>query len=235
MGAEADDQCSRLKPLCEFCFEGLSNFSVSIEGEGLVQIQNANPRTYYKWNIKLILYLCMDYVVCVSSTTWRVKNQPSNPNSCSDNALRLLVLVVGRLYWGLQVMSSFSIRGCVLKGGFKRGIFWRAKSRLKGTVDFNLEHYRWSSASGRLVDTLGWGKAVACLYLIGSSLWVLALVENMVKRTAVVCPLRFWPPWFAVTKQLQIILSCFTPAILKFWGHETHRWKGIFKTFPAAY
>ena len=27
-----------------------------------------------------------------------------------------------------------------------------------------------------------------------------ALVENMVKRTAVVFPLRFfWPPWFAVT------------------------------------
>jgi hypothetical protein len=36
------------------------------------------------------------------------------------------------LYWGLQVTSSFSICGCVLKGCFERGIFWRAKSRLKG-------------------------------------------------------------------------------------------------------
>ena len=38
-------------------------------------------------------------------------------------------------------MSSFSIRGCVLKGCFEKGrIFWRAKSRLKGIEDFNLEH-----------------------------------------------------------------------------------------------
>ena len=36
--------------------------------------------------------------------------------------------------------SSLSIRGCVLKGCFERGIVWRAKSRLKGIEDFNLEH-----------------------------------------------------------------------------------------------
>ena len=40
-----------------------------------------------------------------------------------DNAFHLLVLVAGRLYWGLQVMSSFPIRGCVLKACFERGIF----------------------------------------------------------------------------------------------------------------
>ena len=34
---------------------------------------------------------------------------------------------------------SFSIWGCILKGCFERGIFWRPKSRLKGIEDFNLE------------------------------------------------------------------------------------------------
>ena len=55
-------------------------------------------------------------------------------------ALRLLVLVAGRLYWGLQVMSSFSMPGCVLKGHFERGVFWRPKSCLKGIEGFNVEH-----------------------------------------------------------------------------------------------
>ena len=45
---------------------------------------------------------------------WRIKYQPSNSTSCSDNYLRLLVLVVGELYWRLQVMSSFSISGGAL-------------------------------------------------------------------------------------------------------------------------
>ena len=35
-------QCSRLKPSYEFHFEGLSNFNRSFEG--LVQIQDVNPR-----------------------------------------------------------------------------------------------------------------------------------------------------------------------------------------------
>ena len=65
-----------------------------------------------------------------------LKNQPSNFTSCSDNTLRLMVPLAGRLYWGLQVTSSFSIWGCVLKGYFERGIFWRVKSRLKGIEDF---------------------------------------------------------------------------------------------------
>ena len=42
------------------------------------------------------------------------------------------------LYWGLQVMCR------VLKGCFERGIFWRAKSCLKGIEDFHLEHWHWS-------------------------------------------------------------------------------------------
>ena len=36
--------------------------------------------------------------------------------------------------------SSFSIWGCILKGCFEGGIFWRPKSHLKGIEDFDLEH-----------------------------------------------------------------------------------------------
>ena len=82
----------------------------------------------------------MSYMIHVCNTMWRFKNQPSNSTSCSDNALHLLILVAGRLYWGLQLTSSFPIWGCILKGCFERYIFWRAKSRLKGIEDFNLEH-----------------------------------------------------------------------------------------------
>ena len=68
-----------------------------------------------------------------SNTTSRIKNQPSNSISCSDNALRLLVLVTDVLYRGLQVTPSFPIWNCVLKGCFEKGIYferpnhvWRA-------------------------------------------------------------------------------------------------------------
>ena len=70
--------------------------------------------------------------------------------SCSYNALCLLVLVTGILYWGLQVTSSFSIWGCVLKGCFERGIFCRAKSRLKGMEDFNLEGFVGGAGPNRM-------------------------------------------------------------------------------------
>ena len=47
-------QWSRLKPSLEFHFEGLSNFSSSVEG--LVKIQDINPRIQmkYKTHIKLV-------------------------------------------------------------------------------------------------------------------------------------------------------------------------------------
>jgi hypothetical protein len=90
-------------------------------------------------------------MVHVSSTIWRVRNQPSNSTSCNDNALHLLVRVVGKLHWGLQVTtSSCSIWGCILKGCFERGIFGRAKLRLKGIEDFNLEHWRGHIEEGEL-------------------------------------------------------------------------------------
>ena len=72
-------------------------------------------------------------MVHISSTMWRINNQPSNSTSGSDNALRLLVLGTCISYWGLQVTSSFSIWGCVLKGCFERGIiFWRATIAFEG-------------------------------------------------------------------------------------------------------
>ena len=74
----------------------------------------------------------MNNRVHVSSTMWRIKNIPCNSTSYSDNALRLLVLVVGILYWGLQVMSSFSIWGCVLKGYFERGIYVKGQIAPEG-------------------------------------------------------------------------------------------------------
>ena len=85
------DQCSRLKPSHGFHLEGLSNFGFS--DEGLFQIQDINPRIQ-EWSTKPILKLCMNYMVHVSNTTmWRNKIQPSNSTFCSDNALRLLILV----------------------------------------------------------------------------------------------------------------------------------------------
>jgi hypothetical protein len=83
----------------------------------------------------------MNWKVHVSMTMWRFKNQPSNFNSCIDNALRFLILVTSKLYRELQMTSSFSIWGCVLRGYFERGIFWRAHSCMKGIEDFNIEHW----------------------------------------------------------------------------------------------
>ena len=47
----------------------------------------------------------------------------------------------------------FSLWGCVLKGCYERGIFWRPKWRLKGIEDFNLEHrphQTWNVGSSRI-------------------------------------------------------------------------------------
>jgi hypothetical protein len=55
----------RFKSSYEFHFEGFSNFSLSTQG--LVRIQDINVRIK-KWNRKLVvLNLCMDCVVHVSS------------------------------------------------------------------------------------------------------------------------------------------------------------------------
>ena len=126
------DQCSRLKPSYEFHFWRALKFQPFNWRVG------SNPRRQSKNLEKEIqnsyYNLCMNYMVHVSSTMWKkIKNQPSNSTSCSDNALaRLLVLVVG------QVTSSFSIWCCVLKGCFERGIF------SNGQIAFE-EHWRLQS------------------------------------------------------------------------------------------
>ena len=74
----------------------------------------------------------------VSRTMWRIRNQPSNSTSCSVNALRLLVLVTGLLYWGLQVMSTTSILGLRFEGLF------RERNILKGQIVFE-GHWRLQS------------------------------------------------------------------------------------------
>ena len=77
----------------------------------------------------------------VRSEEWRMKNRPSNSTACSDSAQALVRSCGGqiRLRTSSDVFVSFSIWGCVLTGCVERGMFWRAKPRLKGIGDFNLE------------------------------------------------------------------------------------------------
>ena len=111
----------KIEALIWVSFWRFSNFMRSV---GRV---DSNSRSQSKnIGMKLVLNLRMNDMVHVLSTMWRIKNQPSNSTSFSGNALCLLILVVGRLYWGLQVTSSFSIWGCISKGCFERGIIWRA-------------------------------------------------------------------------------------------------------------
>ena len=84
-------------------------------------------------------------MVHVSNIVWRIKNQPSNYTSCSDNPLRLLVLVACKLHWGLQVTSSFWICGCILKGCFLERYI------LKGQVVFE---WHWRPQSWTLLSSL---------------------------------------------------------------------------------
>ena len=49
--------------------------------------------------------------------------------------------------------SSFSSWGCVLKGCFERRVFRRAKLRLKGIEDFNLEHLSARPNQARVAPT----------------------------------------------------------------------------------
>jgi hypothetical protein len=65
---------------------------------------------------------------------WGIKNQPSNSTSCNDNALRLFVLGVGRLHWGLQVTSS----------SFSIGVAFERHWRLQSwTLTKGCQHVNW--------------------------------------------------------------------------------------------
>ena len=92
------------------------------------QISTLQSKRWFK--SKNIEMKYMNYVIYVSSTMWRIKNQPSNSISCGDNALlRLLLLVAGSLYQELQVTSSF----CNLELRFE-GLFCERCNILKGRI-----------------------------------------------------------------------------------------------------
>ena len=147
LGAFASIRLLQFQCSYEFHFEGFSNFSASVEGS--VQIRDVNPRIS-KWNMKHILNLCRNDMVHVSNTMWRIHNQPSSSTSCSDDALRLLVLVAGRSYWGLQVLSSFCDLGLRIEDSFweryiLKGqiVFWRALKTLFLNIGCFTSSRRW--------------------------------------------------------------------------------------------
>ena len=88
-------QCSKLKPSYEFHVEGLSNFNSSIEG--LAQIQDVSPRKH-NWSTKLILNLCMIYVVHASNTMWEL--------ICINHLTPLLVVSMPYACWFLWRFSK---------------------------------------------------------------------------------------------------------------------------------
>ena len=109
-------------------------------------------------------------MVHVSNIMWRIKNQPSNSISCSDSAGHLLVV---RAYYieDFKWRLHFPIWGCVAKGCFERGLFWRAKLHLKGIEDFNLKHW---------FDAWSWQDSIQssnCWVLHPSSLYRLLVVS----------------------------------------------------------
>ena len=69
---------SRLKPSYEFHFEGLSNYSSSVEG--LVQIQDASARIYIAMNYKTLVQIVhdLDGNLHVFNTMWRNRNETSD-------------------------------------------------------------------------------------------------------------------------------------------------------------
>ena len=92
-------QCSRLKALVWVSFWRALRFQRFSWRAG------SNPRRWskkYRNEIRNSYWTCAWVIWYMFSVRCEeLKNQPSNSTSCSDNALRSLVLVVGRLYWGL--------------------------------------------------------------------------------------------------------------------------------------
>jgi hypothetical protein len=85
---------------------------------------------YRNGNTKLILNLCMNYMVHVSSTIWKIRNRSSNSISCSDNALSLWFL------WRAYNVEDFKWRL-----HFQIGVaFWRVVLR---EVYFEGPNYVW--------------------------------------------------------------------------------------------
>ena len=93
---------------------------------------------YRNANTKPILNLCIYYIVHVSSTLWKIKNQPSNSTSCSESTLRLAGSCGGQIM--LRTSSDVLIFNLGLR--FER-LFWE-RYILKGQIVFE-GHWRLQS------------------------------------------------------------------------------------------
>ena len=131
----ASMQCSRLKPSYEFHFEGLSYFSLSVEE--LVQIQDFNPRIQ-KWNTKLILNLCMNYMAHVFNTMWNLRINDQTP---------FLVVIMSYCWflWRAYCIEDFRWRLHFQSGLRFEGLFWE-RYILKGQIVFegHWGHQSWT-------------------------------------------------------------------------------------------
>ena len=94
----------------------------------------------------------MNWMVHVSSTMWKIKNQPSNStSSCSDNALHLLgscdgqIKLIEDFKWCLHFQSGVAFWKAILRDVYFEGPNWH----LKGIEDFNLEQHWLKSARFR--------------------------------------------------------------------------------------
>ena len=96
--------------------------------------QSKNIELKYKTHIKLVHEL---YGTCFS-IMWRNKNQPSIYTSCSDNALRLLVLMAGHII--LRTSRDVFIVNLGLRS---EGLFWE-RYILKGQITIE-GHWRLQS------------------------------------------------------------------------------------------
>ena len=114
-------QCPRLKPSYDFHFVGSRISAFQLKGlfksKTPIQEYRNEIRNSYQTCARIMWY--MFQVQCEESRS----NHLSHSTSCIDNALCLLVLVLGRVYWGLQVTSSFSIWNCVLRVGLRKVYF----------------------------------------------------------------------------------------------------------------
>ena len=105
-------QCSRLKPSYEVHFQELW------------RRQSKNIKMKHKTQM-VIQNLCMNYKVYVSNTIWRIKNEPFNSTSCSDNTLRFHIFV----WTVLEGQNMLRISSDVFIFNLGLPAFWRVVLR----------------------------------------------------------------------------------------------------------
>ena len=151
----------------------------------------------------------MNDMVHVSSTTQRLKNQPSNPNSCIDSAVRLLFLVAGRVHQGLQATSSFSIWGGVLEGNcFERGSILEGPNRIWRALKTSILNTEWMQVCCSL--------SIFLLHL--TELNPILSAQNPQKVDAALKQLGWWwwRWWWCAFNQVQIHIT--SPAFPFEWS-----------------